>query len=277
VVVGLGQVLGTCLRCYEGLEECLHSGQCPDTDDKFIPMDRLRRLILRDCPIKNAGPCPKTRSSAASTNPCVCPKLEDLVITSTTVVTSTTTTPSSPVEDKCASQLEACKKSLTFTSTTKEGAQNSRSNLAGEVDRLLGELDSMNVTKQQFENKSKLLSDEFRECGKELSQMEEVNKGLREGWEATNATLLSREADVSNLTSLWTDCLSDKAESESLTDDLRVNLTICEGDLQTKTSSDDTCRGITAKLQTANAGNQKRICVYFTSKGDNQLLLNFCS
>ena len=236
-------------------------------------MDRLRRIILRDCPIPNAGPCPKTKAVTSppavskcpevSRVPCQCPEIpsvpcqcpevkcpvivQKLVQTTTKSTTSTTT--STSTASTCQQELVECEKSLGFSGTAKDGAQRSRSAIQKDLERLQEDFDKLNFTRYHFENESIDLAKEVRSCQTAKGECEEAKKDADKGWRQTNITLVKVKKDVANLTSLWNTCLTEKGEQEGYADDLQGNLTICLGDLTTSKTAETTNEQIITELK----------------------------
>ncbi len=176
--------LGSCLGCYELMEQCLFSGACTPTDKKYVTVETLRRLIARDCPIRNAGPCPKAKPVVVPDCTCICPTVEcistststtaNTTPTSTTAITtmaSTTVTPAcvcpvvaSTTQSSCETSLNECQNSLAFTGTSKSGAQSSRDELSKQLEDLGVELLGLNNTRMFYQNRSIDLVEELRIC-----------------------------------------------------------------------------------------------------------------
>jgi hypothetical protein len=142
-------------------------------------VDTLRKLITRDCPIRNAGPCPKVKPVEVPDCTCICPAVEcSSVATSTSISTTATTTlstttaappcvcptPALTTPSSCESDLIACQNSLTFTGTSKAGAQGARDALSKQLEDLGVELSNLNLTKIYYHNRSIDLGDELLEC-----------------------------------------------------------------------------------------------------------------
>ena len=175
----------------------MFSGQCVSSDKKFITIETLRRLITRDCPIKNEGPCPKNRVTASPIvqEPCDCPVITSVSPRPATVLTPlpasecdcldlmnrlmatavvalptsvkplvTTARKSMLTLSTCDADLKTCEQSLVFAGTSKSGAQESRRTCEADVLQLQGEMLLLNLTKIQFQNRSMDLSEEVRKC-----------------------------------------------------------------------------------------------------------------
>ena len=264
-----GFTVGSCLDCYRGMEVCLFSGQCVEVDKKYVTVAALRSLIARDCPIKNAGPCPKARpSSVASTDPCVCPvspvpevKCVEQVMQATQsppcecptpaieivrpiLLPRVATTTAPTTLSTCESDLKRCERSLVFTDTSKAGAQTSRQDWKTKYDQSQLLVEGVNFTKVQYQNRSSDLSVEVRKCHENLRKSNERVTELTEGWRSTNASLSQSEMDESNATSMWDQCLQDKVDCEILSDQRRVNLTVLDGLLTTSERSDEECQNL---------------------------------
>ena len=273
LVGGVSSGSGACLDCYRGLELCLFSGQCIETDAKYVPMDRLRRLILRDCPIPNAGPCPKVKNTVSPTATCDCPEVKQvqcqcpvvelvtvatvkttIPTTSASTTSTATTTTASTTMSACQKELVECEKSLLFTGTAKAGAQQSRKVVNKDLEELVTDFGKLNFTRYHFENKSIDLATEVRTCQTNKGKLDELVKELVKGWRQTNVTLAKAVKDITNLTKLWDDCTKEKGDQEAYTDDLKGNLTICWGDLGALQAAAETSEQIVPQLQQANKG-----------------------
>ena len=250
------------------METCLFSGQCTESDKKYVTVAALRGLIARDCPIKNAGPCPKVRSATlvAAAEPCVCPVNPTTAITTVTkspickcplpipcpthVLPQVVTTAST-----CESDLRDCRQSLTFTGTSKAGAQTSRQDWESKFEQSQLIVEGINFTKVQYQNRSKDLSEEVKKCLEKLEATNEKVTELRDGWRLTNSTLLKNRIDEANITEQWDQCLEDKLDCEVLSDERRVNLTVIEGLLETSLRSDQGCQDLVLQLNKKITGN----------------------
>ena len=275
----------------------MFSGQCVSSDKKFITIETLRRLITRDCPIKNEGPCPKNRVTALPMvqEPCECPLITsaspcrvffstlsptsecdclDLMnrLSATTVATTSTSTrfPAARAQklvlttSKCDEDLKLCEQSLIFAGTSKSGAQESRRTWEEETIRLQGEMMLLNVTKTQFQNRSIDLSVEIRKCHQEKQEFENGLTFLKEGWRKTNLTLLQLQVDDVNMTQLWEKCLEDRVHGETLADDRKTNLTVCEGSLTSVRQKDRACQALLPGLRKNGSGIDFSVAkVYF--------------
>ena len=182
-------VVGTCLDCYRGLEKCLFSGQCVEADPKYIPMDRLRRLILRDCPIVNEGPCPRVRT--APVEPCICPTLPATSSRPQSIATVRPLCPATYLPElvACNVSLSECRNALQFSGTTKSGAQSSRQAFQEQVDSLTKQLNEENITRHHLLNQSQQLKDEVKDCQIARGELAGNTTALRGSLIALNRTL----------------------------------------------------------------------------------------
>lgn len=179
----MAYTLGSCLECYATMEQCLFAGQCTPADKKYVTVETLRKLIVRDCPIRNAGPCPKAKPVPVPDCTCICPDPECTSTSSTVTSTSTTslatttmkaTTTMCPIcvcpevvsttQSSCEVSLSQCKNSLQFSGVSKSGAQGSRDDLTKELAQLRKDLLNTNLTKMQYFNKSVDLTETIQSC-----------------------------------------------------------------------------------------------------------------
>ena len=260
----------------------MFTGQCVTTDKKFITVDALRRLIARDCPIKNGGPCPKRPVTATVTAepvicpaaqscecpsilPYQCPQVEPAMLDcpkvipicncSTTVTSSSKTGKSARSLVECQEDLEKCQRSLLFSGVSKSGAQDSRKTWREEATRLGEVLFNLNLTKIQFQNKSIALVEEVRRCQERNEKIEQDVEDLTHGWGSANATIRHFQIEAANLTKLWEDCLQDQVERERLMDDQRTNITVCRGELVGLQETIRTCQTDVGELRRNGSGN----------------------
>ena len=220
------QLGADCLDCYRIMETCLLEDQCVPGDPKYVTVETLKRLIFRDCPVKNAGPCPKRSSTACpEPEPCLCP---------TTVAELTTTiTPCAcpevptqapeecapcptcvcpacavPTADSiCPTALEKCKESLSFTDLSKGGAQGERVTWKSEVQRLQEELNTTLIDRDRFKQERDDLAGEVRNCSVKVG-------GLNRSGDLVSATLSDLEATYDNCTNDLTECKGNLSLSE---------------------------------------------------------------
>ena len=154
----------------------------------------------------------------------------------------------------CQRELIECEKSLLFTGTSKDGAQESRKVVNKDLEELLTNYGKLNFTRFHFENKSIDLAQEVRTCQTDKGKLDETMKELVKGWRQTNVTLVQASKDIANLTKLWENCSKDKGEQEAYADDLKGNLTICWGDYGALQGSAEANEKIVSNLQTTNKG-----------------------
>ena len=270
------------------METCLFTGQCTESDKKYVTVAALRGLIARDCPIKNAGPCPKVRSTplAVAAEPCVCPvtPATALTIISESPVCQCPTSVPCPSSEllqtvttasTCESDLRECQQSLTFTDTSKAGAQTSRQDWEGKYIQSQLIAEGINFTKVQYQNRSKDLSEEVRKCLEKLGAANGKITELNDGWRSANSTLLKNKLDETNITKSWDQCLEDKLDCEVLSDERRVNLTVVEGLLEKSLKSDSGCQGSISKLNERISGIKSLILIFLKRGGGYPLLLKY--
>ncbi len=245
----------------------MRAGLCVETDDKYIPVDLMRRMILRDCPVKNSGPCPRPKITKTSAAPqacvcecphcpeCVCPFLSS---TSTTPVPSTTTT-----TDGCYKSLADCQSSLSFTQTSLLGAQSSRGEVDTALTQLLRDLSVTNLTRLHYQNRSAELGESVKSCLEELGDTQQELSKIVGNWERMNASMEEERKMDLNVTGLWETCLSDKSRVVKLSDQTRLNLTLCEGELTRSKNAKTACDNLLGPSEQKNSGKDSKVFICF--------------
>ncbi len=230
-------VAPSCLDCYRGIERCLLDGQCVPEDPKFLTVDALKRLIFRDCPVRNAGPCPKKAcpvcpqpelcicpdtncnstcplSDTTTTLPCICPEAPEPTPCPTSTTSACPPCPTPTVDTVCPTALGECQKSLYFTDLSKGGAQGERKTWKEEAERLVIELNTTETRCDNYREQRNVLVQEVKNCTTERDS-------LFVDWGLTNATL---------------------SDLESMHDNRTVDLVECRGNLSLALFSNETCQ-----------------------------------
>jgi hypothetical protein len=229
---------------------------CVETDDKYIPVDLMRRMILRDCPIKNNGPCPRPKAmkTSAPLKACVCecPHCAECVCPSlppTTTTAATTTT-----ADGCYKSLADCQNLLTFTQTSLLGAQSGRGEVDTELTQLLRDLSVSNLIRLHYQNRSEELGESVKTCLEDLGNLQQDLSRVIGNWERMNSSIEEEKKMDVNVTGLWEICLNDKSRAVKLADQTRLNLTLCEGELTKSRNAKTACDNLLGPSERKNLG-----------------------